>query len=200
MNWCISAHCHQYLVIHAAVIERNGRALLLPAPPGYGKSTLCAGLVNRGWRLLSDELTLLDPASGTVLPLARPVSLKNASIDVIRRFAPRAVLSATVHDTLKGSVAHMKPPGDAVERFLEPARPAWIVLPRYTAGAPSTLRALSRGRAFMQLVDNAFNYQVHGRDGFELLASTVEGCECYEFTYSDLEDAARTFAERAART
>jgi HprK-related kinase A len=197
MNWCISTHCHQYLVIHAAVIERNGRALLLPAPPGSGKSTLCAGLVNRGWRLLSDELTLLDPASGTVLPLARPVSLKNASIDVMRRFAPKAVLSATVHDTLKGSVAHMKPPGDAVMRSLEPAQPRWIVLPRYAPEAPSTLRALSRGRAFMQLADNAFNYQVHGRRGFELLASTVERCECYEFTYSDLESAAKSFAELA---
>jgi predicted ATPase len=31
--------------------------VILPAPPGSGKSTLCAALVTRGWRLLSDELT-----------------------------------------------------------------------------------------------------------------------------------------------
>ena len=199
LNWCISTHCHQYLVIHAAVVELGGRALMLPAPPGSGKSTLCAGLVSRGWRLLSDELALLDPATGSIAPLARPVSLKNASIEVIRSFAPDAVLSATVHDTLKGSVAHMKPPGDAVRRALEPAPARWIVMPRYQAGAASDLRPLSRGRAFMRLAESAFNYQIHGRRGFELLASTVESCECFEFTYGDLEGAARTFAQLAAR-
>ena len=42
LNWCVAAHSHQYLVIHAAVVERGGCAVLLPAPPGSGKSTLCA--------------------------------------------------------------------------------------------------------------------------------------------------------------
>ena len=69
-----------------------GLALLLPAPPGSGKSTLCAGLAYRGWRLLSDELALLVPDTGQVVPLVRPVGLKNKSIDVIRRFAPDAVM------------------------------------------------------------------------------------------------------------
>lgn len=190
LNWCVSTHCHQYLSIHAAVVERGGGALLLPAPPGSGKSTLCAGLIHRGWRLLSDELTLLDPASGGVHPLPRPVSLKNASIDVIRRFAPEGVLSETVHDTLKGSVAHLKPPLESVRRSLEPAPPRWIVMPRYEAGTGVRLERLPKGRAFMQLVDAAFNYHLHGPAGFERLAQTVAACECYELVYGDLEAAA----------
>jgi HprK-related kinase A len=198
MNWCVSTNCHQYLIIHAAVVEHSGLALILPAPPGSGKSTLCAGLVHRGWRLLSDELTLLDPSSGKVAPLPRPVSLKNASIEVIRRFAPQAVLSPTVHDTLKGSVAHLKPPVESVRRALEPAAPRWIVMPRYEAGARARLEVLSRGGAFMQLVDSAFNYHLHGRKGFELLARVIAASDCYEFVYGDLEQAAAVFADLAA--
>jgi predicted ATPase len=33
------------------VVERDGHALILPAMPGSGKSTLTAALVQRGWRL-----------------------------------------------------------------------------------------------------------------------------------------------------
>ena len=119
MNFCVSAVANQYLILHAAVLERYGRALILPAPSGSGKSTLCAGLLFRGWRLLSDELTLLDPQSGQVVPLPRPVSLKNASIDVLRRFAPKVEFGPIVHETMKGSVGHFKPPVDAVRRAAE---------------------------------------------------------------------------------
>jgi HprK-related kinase A len=200
LNWCISAHCHQYLIFHAAVVERSGRALILPAPPGSGKSTLCAGLINRGWRLLSDELTLLDIASSRVVPVPRPVSLKNASIDVIRAYAPAAVIGPTVRDTTKGSVAHMRVPSDSVRRASETARPGWVVLPRYQAGAAARLTALSKARALIQLVDNAFNYSAHGREGFEFLAQFVDRCGCYEFVYGDLEEAAALFRNLADTT
>jgi len=200
LNWCVSAYCHQYLIFHAAVVEKSGRALILPAPPGSGKSTLCAGLVNRGWRLLSDELTLIEIASCSVVPLPRPVSLKNASIDVIRAFAPAAAIGPAVHDTTKGSVAHMRASTDSVRRATETARPGWIVLPRYQAGTDARLTALSKARGLMHMADNAFNYSAHGRRGFEILAQFVDQCHCYEFAYGDLDEAAVVFDELAART
>lgn len=194
LNWCITNHCHQWLTLHAAVVERDGLALILPAPPGSGKSTLCAGLVHRGWRLLSDELTVIDPADLSILPVPRPVSLKNASIDVIRQFAPETAFSRVVHDTTKGSVAHFRPPLSAVEQADQRARPAWLVLPRWQAGALTSLRPLSKARGLMQMVDNAFNYNVHAAAGFETLAAMADRCNAFEFTYSDLEDAAALFA------
>ena len=160
---------------------------------------MCAGLVLRGWRLLSDELTLIEPETGHVVPLARPISLKNASIDVIRTFSPGAMLGPTVHDTTKGSVAHLKPPPESVKRAMEPARPAWVVLPRYEMNAPPRLLPLSKARAFMELADNAFNYSLHGRRGFEVLADLIDNCGCYEFAYGRLEDAAMVFDELSAR-
>ena len=193
MNWCVSGLAHQFLTMHAAVLERGGRALILPAPSGSGKSTLCAGLAFRGWRLLSDELTLLDPRSGEVVPLVRPVSLKNASIEVLQRFAPEAVFGPIVHETTKGSVGHFRPPDDAVLRAHERALPGWVVLPKYETGAATRLQRLSRGRAMVRLVESSFNYSIHGRQGFELLADVVERCDCYEFTYSRLTEAVELF-------
>ena len=198
LNWCVSAHCHQYLVLHAAVVERAGRAVILPAPPGSGKSTLCAGLVSRGWRLLSDELTLISPATGHITPLARPISLKNASIDIIGRFAHEMRIGSTVHDTLKGSVAHVKPPAESVRRQAECAKPRWIVTPRYKAGAAAQLEAVPKGRAFMHLIESSFNYELHGRAGFEVLAHLIAGCDSYEFSYADLDEAVAIFDRLAA--
>jgi HprK-related kinase A len=193
MNWCLSGLCHQYLTLHAAVLERNGRAVILPAPSGSGKSTLCAALLFRGWRLLSDELAVIEIGRCQLVPVPRPVSLKNASIDLVRRFAPEAAFGPVVTETLKGDVAHFRPPADSVRRACELADPGWIVLPRYEAGAAAQLTPLGKGAALMRLIENAFNYNVHGRAGFELLARIVDRADCYTFTYSRLEDAAACF-------
>ena len=198
LNWCVSSQCHEYLILHAAVVEKNGRALILPAPSGSGKSTLCAGLVFLGgWRLLSDELTLIEPGTGAVVPLPRPVSLKNDSIAVMRSLAPQTIWSPVVHDTSKGSVAHVRPPTSSVARANEAAMPAWIVLPRYEAGAAARLEPLSKARTFMALEANAFNYNVHGRAGFEVLAGLVARADCWQFTYSEMQAALAVFDDLA---
>ncbi|WP_157264880.1 HprK-related kinase A [Azohydromonas aeria] len=198
LNWCLTALHHRFLTLHAAVLERGGRALVLPAPSGSGKSTLCAALALNGWRLLSDELALIDPATGLIHALPRPVSLKNGSIDLVRRFAPEARFGPPVHETAKGTVAHMRPPAAGVARAAEPARPGWIVLPRYVAGQDARLEPLPRAQALRRLVENAFNYSVHGTAGFERLARMVDDSTCHAFSYERLPEAVAAFDALAA--
>jgi len=193
MNWCVSNRAHGYLIIHAAVIEKNGRAIILPAPPGSGKSTLCAALVCRGWRLLSDELALVRHDEGMLVPLPRPVSLKNRSIDVIRAFAPDAVFGAIVDGTMKGTVGLMRAPADSIRRAGEVATPHAIVFPQWEADAPAMLEPISRGQMFMRVADNSFNYTLIGARGFETLAALAERSAGYTFRYSKLEQAMAVF-------
>lgn len=195
LNWCVSSHANNYLIIHAAVVERGGNAVILPAPPGSGKSTLCAALVNRGWRLLSDELALIRVSDGKIIPLPRPVSLKNESIDIIQRYEPDAIFSRRISDTMKGTVAHMKVPSDSIARATETAQAAWVIFPKYQAGSAARLEVLPRERAFMRVADNAFNYSLLGVQGFETMAGLIDASLCYDFTYSILDEAIETFAE-----
>jgi hypothetical protein len=193
LNWCVSMHAHQYLIIHAAVVEKNGLAAILPAPPGSGKSTLTAGLVLSGWRLLSDELTLIDCHTGLIQPLPRPVSLKNQSIDVIRHFSPDAFINRASHDTAKGTVAHMRPPKESVRRQHEPAQPGWVIFPKWMANADTQLTPRSKAQTFMFLAENAFNYSHLGTDGFRVGTALIERVDCYDFQYSLLEEAVAAF-------
>jgi HprK-related kinase A len=171
------------------VVERNGGALLLPGRPGAGKSTLCAALVLAGWRLLSDELALVDPKDGRVRALARPISLKNDAIEIIRGLAPGTTFGPFAIDTRKGTVAHMKPPSRSVRRAEEPAVPHWIVMPRYVAGEALHLERASKTSAFWGMADNSLNYEILGETGFTALVRLIDSCQCYSLTHSDLCDA-----------
>jgi hypothetical protein len=194
LNWCVASLAHRYLIIHAAVVEKEGFAAVLPAPPGSGKSTLCAALVNRGWRLLSDELALIRADDGKIVPFPRPVSLKNESIDIIGDYVSDGVLSRKILDTTKGTVAHLKPPVDSVVRANEVAQPAWVIFPRYEPGSAARLSSLPRSRTFMRVAENAFNYSSLGGRGFDTLAKLIDASLCYDFTYSVLDEAIETFS------
>lgn len=199
-NWCVSNNPSQFLIIHAATIEKSGRAAIMPGVPGSGKSTLTAGLVNRGWRLLSDELTLISLSDGRIIGLARPISLKNESIEVIREFVPTATMSRVACDTVKGRVALLKAPAESIARVDDPARPAWIIFPRYVNGSPSILERKPKAATLIQIAKNSFNYNIYGSRGFTVLADIVDACACHAFTYADLNDAVKVFDLLELRT
>jgi serine kinase of HPr protein (carbohydrate metabolism regulator) len=65
-------------LLHAATLERDGRAYVFAGPSGAGKTSLTLGLMERGWRLVTEEMTLVDRQL-TVRGLARPIHADRAS-------------------------------------------------------------------------------------------------------------------------
>lgn len=189
LNWCIAKRCHQYLMLHAAVVEREGRAIIFPAIPGSGKSTLCAALIHRGWRLLSDEFGLVHLEHRNIIPLPRPIPLKNESIAIIRGFASDSIIGPLFPKTRKGTVAHLRPPASSVCRMTEPARAKWVVFPQFKPSSPFEFKQVPKAHSLLRLATNAFNYEVLGAHGFHLVSELIRSCDCYNLIYRDLNQA-----------
>lgn len=188
-NWLIGQRLAHLLLLHAGVLERDGLALVLPATPGSGKSTLTAALSLRGWRLLSDEFGAFCPDRLRFIAMLKPVALKNQSIEVIRQFAPDAPLGPSFLKTRKGTVAHLAADRDAVDRRKEWAQPGAVVIPRWIEGADLALERLVPHVMFGALAFNAFNYQDTGARGFEAVSHLTTVCSGWQLTYSRLDDA-----------
>jgi HprK-related kinase A len=197
LNWCIANHAHQYLILHAACVERNGNALLISGSSGAGKSTLCAGLAYSGWRLLSDELTLVSPSDVQLTALARPLCLKNESLPIIRALAPAAYISPPATSPLRGTICQLQPPRDSVLRVHERARPSVLAFVEYRAGSPARLEPISKGQAMINAANNSFNYGIVGRSGFDALARMIDAVDCYRFVYGSLSEAIELFDDLA---
>jgi HprK-related kinase A len=187
MNWCVAQRPMGWLVMHGAVLARDGAALVMPGFPGAGKSTLCASLAFiEGWRLLSDELTVLDPADGLLLPHPRPISLKNHSIDIVAAF-PGAQLGPIYRDTRKGTITHAACPPASMAQAAERARAAWMVFPRFEAGAALQIERLSRVEAFTLISEQSFNGERMGAPGFDALCAMFDHVSCHELVYGSTE-------------
>jgi hypothetical protein len=96
----ILLHQRGQVVLHASAVCVNGKAVLFCGPSGAGKSTMAAALGERGYPMLTDDLSVITTdAAGTlhVQPDARQLRLWTLAIDKLgligrRRTAVRDAL------------------------------------------------------------------------------------------------------------
>jgi HprK-related kinase A len=194
-NYAIATRLFCYLLLHAGVVERGGRAIVMPAMPGSGKSTLTAAMTLRGFRLLSDEFGVVRLEDARLLRMLRPLALKNESIDVIERFEPSAVIGPRFPKTHKGTVAHLAPQPSHVDARHEVADPALVVFPRFVPSAGVELEPVQKTRAFARLAVNSFNYHALGPDAFDALGQLVDESSCWQLRYGDLDGAIKALGD-----
>ena len=87
----------------------------------------------------------------------------------------------------------MRPPRESVLRQHEPARPGWVIFPKWEAHATTRLSPRSQAQTFIFLAQNAFNYSHLGADGFRVAANLIDQVGCYDFRYSSLPEAIAAF-------
>jgi HprK-related kinase A len=196
MNLQMALGQKRFLLLHAATVERGGRAVILTGESGAGKSTLSALLGERGWRLMGDEFALLDCEEGTLHAFPRAISLKNGSIAVMEKVAGAARFGPVLAGTPKGTIRHLKPRPDAIARMAEPARPALILFPRF--GPERALRHVGAAEVFVRLTQASTNYVALGARGFDALTRLVAGCPALAIDYPDT-DTALTLVEELWR-
>ena len=183
MNLQMALGQKSYLLLHAATVERDGRALILTGESGAGKSTLAAMLGERGWRLMGDEFALLGLDDGRLRPFPRAVSLKNGAIRVMEeevdaeRFGPR------LEGTPKGEIRHLRPNARALAAMDQPAAPALILFPRF--GEAAAVRPVGEAEIFMRLTQASTNYVALGGAGFDALTDLVAACPAAAVDYPD---------------
>ncbi len=187
MNLQMALGQRRYLLLHASVVEKDGRALIMTGESGAGKSTLAALLGGRGWRLMGDEFALVDPATGLVHAFPRLVSLKNAAIGVAEQALPGAHFGPLLAATPKGDIRHMVPNARAIEAMDQPAMPALILFPCF-GPAPAT-RAVGKSEVFVRLTQASTNYVAMGEPGFDALARLVGDVPAWAIDYPDTQAA-----------
>ena len=183
MNLQMALGQKHYLLLHAATVEKDGRALIMTGESGAGKSTLAALLGERGWRLMGDEFALLDLEDGKLMPFPRAISLKNGAIRVMEAQVDPARFGPRLEGTPKGEIRHMRPNGDALERMGEGAAPALILFPRF--GEAEAVRHVGGAEIFMRLTQASTNYVNLGARGFDALTALIAATPALAIDYPD---------------
>lgn len=175
------------LALHAAALERKGRAVLIVGPPGAGKTTLCLALVAAGMTFAGDDIVLLR-AGGLAQGVPFPAAVKSGSWKFERCFA-RTLDKAPIHRRGDGQeVKYLRP--RAVASGSYPIR-AVILLDRRNQAAEPSLDPLHPVDALRAIIAGAFTpSQALDGAGFSSLVDGLTGADCYMLSYGDPKTAA----------
>lgn len=169
------------LFLHAAVVELDGRAIVLCGHSGTGKSTTTFALLHHGFGYLSDELAPVDVASGIVHPFAHALCLKQVPPAPYR--LPSRTLDAG--ETLHVPVAAL--PGAAV---LE-SRPlaALVFLQREAEPRSRGLQPLTSAAACAHVLSSALNALAHPDQGADAALEIVRRVPAFRLDIGELSAA-----------
>ncbi|MFV0448566.1 MAG: HprK-related kinase A [Vibrio sp.] len=187
MNWVIASQAHQFFMLHAATVAKDGQGIIISAPSGSGKSTLCAYLASQGWKLLSDELALIDPDSMELYGLGRPINLKNQSIHLLSDYYHREQFSAVAKDTHKGTISLLKPASGSVLNSDDSVKPAHIVFVQYNPAEECYCESVEPALALTEIIRNSFNFSLLNKLGFACARELVTNTPVSYIEYNSFE-------------
>lgn len=167
------------LFLHSAALHRNGRAILLIAPSGTGKSTLTWALTEHGFTYLSDELAPVDPETGLLQPYPHALCLKS------RPPAPypltREVIETT--RTLHVPVERLKSFARPGEQY--PVEQIFFLFRDETPAKPS-LTPLGQAETATRLYANALNQLAHENSGLAAVAALAQRIPAHTLQIGEL--------------
>lgn len=173
--------------LHSASLDWRGKACLLAAESGSGKSTTTWGLLFHEFGYLSDELSPIDLESMHVLPYPHALNLKRSPA------GPYPLPKEAIHlgATIRVPVRHL--PGATILGS-RPLGAVFLLAHRPELSAPE-VRAIGPAEASARLYVNALNALAHPNHGLDAVVRIAEQVPCFSIASTEL---AMTCAKIAA--
>lgn len=184
--WDVNGHALRttpLLALHAAAASWHAQGLVMPGKMNAGKTTLVAGLVESGFDYLSDEAALIDPSTGSLHPYPKPLWMEPPSVRLFNLARTGTGGASDVRNF------HVHPERLRPGCIGQVCEVRYVVAPRYTPGARTTLQPVSAAEALMLLADNSFNLGRARGPGIRLLGEVLATASCYRLVVGDLSSA-----------
>lgn len=125
--------------LHAGAVRYRGRCLVFPAAGGRGKTTLVAGLMRHGARVLADDLLALEAQRLRLVAVPLPLRFKQGSWALAESLFPGR-LDPTVHVIGAKRVRLLPPERPAGREWQAAHRVDALVSPEFRPGAAPALQ------------------------------------------------------------
>jgi len=174
------------LAIHAGLVSRGERTILLPGSSGSGKSSVTTWLVSHGWRYHTDELVAIDLVTRAVKAFTRPLNIKTRGVPAVREIFDLD----SVEDQCQISAGVTMIPHRLVNSDFSANVPhiTHVIFPKYIAESEPELIELSGAEAGLEMMRSNVIARNLPNHGFSQITALVRDIPAYRLHYQHFDN------------
>jgi hypothetical protein len=180
-----------HLILHSALVIKNGTAIVLPGHRKSGKSTLVISLLKHGFKYYSDDITAINLESLRATGFPRAIMIRDSTLCLFPSLKPE--ISCYIYKLSNGHKSKKVHLGIPSKRVLAPLNKSFpissIIFPKYSSNGHTFISDIKNSTAVLNLMGCTLNQNSFVDSGFRTTASIVRNIKCYSLQIKELSKA-----------
>ncbi|KYK35901.1 MAG: hypothetical protein AYK19_01465 [Theionarchaea archaeon DG-70-1] len=178
-----------YFNVHAAALVKGDTGFLFPGSQHCGKTTLTLELIKRGYKLLSDDLAIINRETLEVMPFPRALNIREKTLPLLSGFE-KYIVSKREFEIADEKRWFL----DLKEFAGSPFVPNIIVFPQLAPAETAALEPFSKTLAVLELIRQSMAPYLPGLpqpddvSNFEVGARLVQQASTYRLMVGTIEE------------
>jgi hypothetical protein len=187
LDWLLN-NSRDAVVVHAALLSKHAKGIVIVGPSFAGKSTLATALWREGWTLMSDDLVFITPDSCSASPAPRRVSLRFESRSLVGDDLWNEIaVTPSCIETSKGLFFHPHELSRVEKEKATPLSAIFFLARRESVARPAELCPMNSAKAALSLLPYAFNVRtLPFVEGLRRISPVLETTPAFDLGRSDL--------------
>jgi hypothetical protein len=188
LEWLLH-NFHDAIIVHAALLSKNGKGVVIVGPSFAGKSTLAIALWRNGWSLMCDDIVFIDTFARAASPAPRRVSLRYESKDLVGESAWYEISNTpSCLATSKGLFFHPQEVSGIQKQRTTPLSAIFFLARIDTVVGAAEVRPINPARGALALIPYAFNVRtLPFVEGLRRITPLVDEVSAYDLGRGDLQ-------------
>lgn len=189
LEWLLH-NCTDAIVVHAALLSKNGKGVVIVGPSFAGKSTLATGLWRNGWSLMSDDLVFIDTLARSAEPAPRRVSLRAGSKELVGESAWNEIsMTPSCVKREDGLFFHPHEVSGKGKERTTPLSAIFFLARIDTVVGPAEVRVINPARGALSLLPYSFNVRtLPFVEGLRRITPLFDEIPAYDLGRGDLNE------------